>query len=67
MREYLVSGVVQRLYWFDTEDMLADGTTKGAIDREPILKVCEQGIWSIKHATPVYKSFAGDDSKEKAN
>jgi len=53
MREYLESGPVDRLYWFDTEDMLPDGLTKGSIDREALIAVCEQGEWRICHAEPV--------------
>ena len=36
MREYLEAGWVDRLYWFDTLAMLADGLTKGAVDREAL-------------------------------
>ena len=61
MREYQDAVHVDRLFWFDTEDMLPDGMTKGSIDREPIIKVCEEGVWSIKHAAPKYKSFVDDD------
>ena len=60
MREYMGSGFVDRLYWFDTEDMLPDGMTKSSIDREPIIRVCQPGVWSIKHAAPICKSFADD-------
>ena len=34
MREYLEAGWVDRLWWIDTLAMLADGMTKGSIDRE---------------------------------
>ena len=33
MREYLEAGSVDRLWWIDTLAMLADGMTKGNIDR----------------------------------
>ena len=33
MREYPQAGWVDKLYWFDTLAMLADGLTKGAVDR----------------------------------
>ena len=42
MREYLEAGWVDKLYWFDTLAMLADGLTKGAVDREDLVLVCEQ-------------------------
>ena len=59
MRECLEGGHVDRLYWFDTE-YLPDGMTKGSIECEPIIKVCEDGVWSIRHAAPKYKSFVDD-------
>ena len=66
LREYLDAGHVDRLYWFDTEDMLPDGMTKGSIDRETIIKVCENGIWSIRSACPKHRSFANDDGHTEA-
>ena len=32
MREYLEAGHVDRIYWFDTEDMPPDGMSQGSID-----------------------------------
>ena len=55
MREYMESGWVDRLWWFDTLDMLADGMTKGSIDREALVRVCQHGLWSITGQTPVFK------------
>ena len=66
MREYLENCHADRLYWFDTEDVLPDGMTKGSIDREPIIKVCEQGIWSIRHASPISQTFATNDVPTEA-
>ena len=64
MREFLESGPVDRLYWFDTEDMLPDGLTKGSIDREALISVCEQGVWQICHAEPVSTSLVRDKDDE---
>ena len=47
MREYLEAGWFDRLYWFDTLAMLADGLTNGAVDREAIVLVCERGLWRV--------------------
>ena len=55
MREYLEAGWVDRLYWFDTLAMLADGLTKGAVDREALVLVCEQGLWRITGQAPEHK------------
>ena len=57
MREYLESGHVDRLWWFDTLAMLADGMTKGSVEREALIKVCEQGSWQIVGLQPVYKQL----------
>ena len=54
MREYLDNGSVHTLYWFGTDDMLPDGLTKGSIDREPLIQVCQKGIWQIAHEEPKF-------------
>ena len=55
MREYLEAGWVDRLYWFDTLAMLADGLTKGAVDREALVLVCERGLWHVTGQAPESK------------
>ena len=51
-REFLDDGSVDRLYWFDTRAMLADGMTKGCVDREPLIRVGERGEWLIEGDQP---------------
>ena len=55
MREYLEAGWVDRLWWIDTLAMLADGMTKGSIDREALIKVCQKGLWVVLGAAPQCK------------
>ena len=55
LREQLEEGLIDVLYWIDTEDMLPDGMTKGSIDRGPLLALGKDGVWSIRHDDPVYK------------
>ena len=55
MREYMESGYIDRLWWFDTMAMLADGMTKGSVDRQALVQVCQQGTWAITGQTPVFK------------
>ena len=55
MREYLAAVWVDRLYWFDTVAMLADGLTKRAVDREARVLVCEQGLWRVTGQAPESK------------
>ena len=55
MREYLEAGWVDRLWWIGTLAMLADGMTKGSIDREALIMVCQQGLWKVTGAAPQCK------------
>ena len=55
MRVFLESGHVNRLWWFDTLAMLMDGMTKGSVDREALIKVCEQGVLHVVGLQPVCK------------
>ena len=57
VREHLEAGHLSRLWWFDTRAMLADGLTKGAVDREALVKVCEQGLWIIEGDVPIHKQL----------
>ena len=57
MREYLESGHVDLLWWLDTLAMLADGMTKGSVEREALIKVCADGIWKIIGQAPVCKQL----------
>ena len=36
LRDKVIRGVVKRLFWTDTRDMLADGLTKGSVDRDAL-------------------------------
>ena len=55
MREYLEAGWVDRLWWLDTLAMLADGTTKGSVDREALILVCQKGLWRVTGQAPQFK------------
>ena len=59
-REYLEAGWVDRLWWLDTLSMLADGMTKGSIDRDARITVCEKGQWKIAGQDPTYKRLRDD-------
>ena len=61
MRECLETGWVDRLWWADTLAMLADGMTKGSVEREALIAVCEYGIWTIVGEAPVYKQLRNTD------
>ena len=36
IRELLDKGIIQYLFWIDTRDVIADGLTKGAVDRNAL-------------------------------
>ena len=55
MREYLESRHVDVLWWLDTLAMLADGMTKGSVEREALIRVCAEGVWRILGQQPVWK------------
>ena len=59
MREYLEVGWIDRLWWLDTLAMLADGMTKGSIEREPLVAVCAEGIWKFVGQQPMFKRLRG--------
>ena len=62
-REHLDDGSVDRLYWFDTRAMLADGMNKGSVDREALVTACERGEWHLVGDEPVRApKFHGGDS-----
>jgi len=64
MRELLEDGQIDRLFWFDTEDMLPNGLTKGSVDREPLLRVAAEGEWAISYDAPVWKTLRKDEGQE---
>jgi hypothetical protein len=55
LRELLDSRVLTGLGWTDTRDMVADGTTKGAVDRQQ-LHTCMSGTSEIGHEVKLWKS-----------
>ncbi len=53
LRDRLERGILKRLWWADTRDMLADGLTKGGIPREALVGVSERGECHVTHETAV--------------
>jgi len=49
IRELLDTHVLDALLWLDTRDMIADGLTKGSVEREAIHAVM-RGEWTLMHA-----------------
>ena len=55
-RERLQQGVISRLHWNDTRDMLADGLTKGGIDRKSLHEASQQGKYKVQHPSKSKKT-----------
>ena len=70
IRDRLANGTIKILYWFDTRDMVADGLTKGGVDRKLIVGVTEQGFYKpqyewTKHGRQSVRGSALDPRSEK--
>ncbi len=50
LQHSMKQGLLSRLYWCDTEDMLADGLNKGAIARSALLRSPAEAVWKLLHA-----------------
>ena len=57
IRELLDNGVLKALAWIDTRDMIADGTTKGAVERDALHSAME-GIIVMLHEHQLWQSKA---------
>ena len=51
VRSRLESGLIRKLWWADTRDMLADALTKGGVDRAIIMRCMDQGKLKIAYDT----------------
>ena len=54
LRELLDEGILYALVWADTRDMLADGLTKGSIDREQLHALMD-GKVEVKHDIKIWR------------
>ena len=50
VRDRLVQGIIRRLYWLDTRDMVADGLTKGEVDIYIYIYIYYIYIYIILHS-----------------
>ena len=53
--ELLDFGILHSMIWFDTRDMIADGLTKGAVEREA-LRDAMAGQFTLKHDLKAWHS-----------
>ena len=55
LRELLDSHVIELIFWVDTRDMVSDGLTKGAVDREALHKIMD-GFHAYLHEKKTWQS-----------
>ena len=55
LRELLDTKVLEALAWIDTRDMVADGLTKGAVERDA-LHECMNGSWKVQHEAKIWSA-----------
>ena len=58
LREKLVNGFISSYNWIDTRDMVADGLTKGSIDRG-FLSALMDGSYALSHPVHQFENEAG--------
>ena len=49
VKESLRTGLMSRIFWIDTSDMLADGLGKGMVSRQALLLVGNTGEWHVQY------------------
>ena len=54
VKELMQSHVLRYLTWVHTDDMLADGLTKGGVSRKALFRLSETGIWQLKHESKTH-------------
>lgn len=47
LKEALLCHSLSKLWWCDTHDMIADGLNKGAVSRQALLDLVNNGIWKL--------------------
>ena len=53
MPDLIRRGVLTKVWWIDTQDMVSDASTKGSIDREVVMLLISTGIWELIGLPPV--------------
>ena len=62
MREYLEADWVDRLWWFDSLAVQADGMAKGSVYREALILVCQKGLWRVAGQAPQFNRLRDSDT-----
>ena len=54
VRDRMFQGIIRRMFWVDTRDMLADGLTKGGIDRTLLHRISNDCRFQAIHECAVH-------------
>ena len=54
VRDMMTRNMIRRLYWVDARDTLADGLTKGGVDRTLLTRVCNECRFQATHDALVH-------------
>ena len=59
VRDRLAQGIIRALYWLDTRTMVADGLTKGGIDRRLLHEFLEKCRYRCEHEAKRFTATKG--------
>eukprot|EP00971_Amphidinium_carterae_P350102 6491381-Amphidinium_carterae.1 len=51
LRELFMKGLVSRVCWCSTVDMIADGLSKNSVSRDALLNLCKTARWRVQYPT----------------
>ena len=54
LKELLRARIIHKLTWVHTDDMLADGLTKGGVSRKALFEFSKTGRWNLQHPTKTF-------------
>ncbi len=55
LKEHMLSGLLRKIWWCETTDMLADALTKGIIARGALIETCTNGTWMVRRPCEQYQ------------
>ena len=64
LRDKVHRGTIESLFWSDTRDMLADGLTKGSVNRTALQTVAEHGKHVLLHEVVQFSAPAGGSEQQ---
>ena len=65
LKQLLVSGVLQSLFWIDTRDMVSDGLTKGLVSRKALMLLASTGRWKLLYPSERHQDFIPESGNDR--